>query len=161
MLISTAVRFIRFRLWRFIICLVAGVKGTCRLTKSAWLKRFSRSVNLSPNSRSAASFLPISQYSTSMSKPLARRATARPMRPRPTRPSVAPQISCPKRSLGPHVFQCPRLTKSALSTMRRATAINKVKAKSAVVSVSTPGVLVIMMPRAVAARRSKLSYPTA
>ena len=47
------------------------------------------------------------------------------------------------------------------STTRRAAAISRQKAMSAVASVSTPGVLPTAMPRAVAAGTSMLLKPTA
>ncbi|GAE44652.1 hypothetical protein JCM21738_1379 [Mesobacillus boroniphilus JCM 21738] len=62
------------------------------------------------------------------------------------------------RTPAPHL---PAFIYSAASTIRLADAISKEKVRSAVVSVSTSGVFVTMMPRFVAASRSILSKPTA
>src|SRR5271157_386069 len=74
--------------------------------------------------------------------PTARRATARPIRPNPTIPSVLPQISAPQSWSRFQPFQLPERASCSPSPSRRATAISSVQAKSAVVSSSTPGVFV-------------------
>ena len=92
--------------------------------------------------------------------PTARRATARPIRPNPTIPKVAPARSAPSMKLGPQVFQRPDFTPSAPSTIRRPAASSRAKVMSAVASVKTPGVFPTGMPRALAAATSTLSMPT-
>ena len=66
-----------------------------------------------------------------------------------------------QQHLQPHAFHSPERAKLSPSTTRRAAAIKSVQAKSAVVSVSTPGVLVTRMPRRVAFSMSTLLNPTA
>ena len=130
---------------------VAGVSGQCSETKSA---RSSSSSSGTPERRELAS--------TSMPKPSARRATASPIRPRPTIPSVAPgEVRAePGRGL-PRAPARPRAPAAAPSGIRRASASSSAKARSAVASVSTSGVLPTGMPRSAAASRSMLSVPTA
>jgi len=96
-----------------------------------------------------------------MLKPIARRATARPIRPNPTIPSDLPQTSAPQSWSRFHPFQFPERASCSPSPSRRATAIISVHAKSAVVSSSTPGVFVATTPRFVQACTSMLSNPTA
>ncbi len=76
-------------------------------------------------------------------------------------PSVAPYTSCPSKTVSPQVFHLPARVYRSPSTTRRAAAIINANAKSAVVSVSTPGVLPTAIPRCVAAGTSMLSKPTA
>ena len=93
-----------------------------------------------------------------MRKPsAARRATAPPMRPSPTMPSVLPCTSTPKHASPMLAFQLPAFTHSASSTTRRALARISAKTVSAVDSVSTSGVCVRTMPRRVRSATSKLS----
>jgi hypothetical protein len=93
--------------------------------------------------------------------PRARRATAWPMRPKPTIPSVAPWTSAPSQRVGlPRAPLALAHVALALGS-RRAAASSSAKARSAVASVSTSGVLPTGMPRAAAASRSMLSVPTA
>src|SRR5258706_334017 len=89
----------------------------------------------------------------------ARRATARPMRPNPTMPSVLPQTSVPHNWSKFHCRQAPERANRSPSTRRRATPIRRVHVKSAVVSSSTPGVFVTATLRSVHAGTSILSYP--
>ncbi len=96
-----------------------------------------------------------------MLKPFARCATPRPMRPMPTMPSVAPKTSWPSIMSIAQPRNRPLRVKLSASTTRRAAAISKVNAKSAVASSRTPGVLVTITLRAVAAGMSMLSKPTA
>ena len=96
-----------------------------------------------------------------MSNPEARRATARPIRPSPTIPSVAPLTAAPRYCPGSHVSQSPSRTAAIASGSLRAAASSSANVRSAVASVSTSGVLPTGMPRAEAASRSTLSYPTA
>src|SRR5690606_40679561 len=63
--------------------------------------------------------------------------------------------------MGDHVRHWPRSMTFWASTIRRAVAISNAHVRSAVVSVSTPGVLVTSTPRRVQAATSMLSYPTA
>ncbi len=96
-----------------------------------------------------------------MSKPLPRCAIARPILPQPMMPSVAPKTSRPRSTAGPQVRHLPARTSRSPSAMRRAAAISSANARSAVASVSTPGVCPTAIPAAVAAAISMLSRPTA
>ncbi len=79
-------------------------------------------------------------------KPLARRAMARPTRPRPKMPSRLPLAV--RLSLAPLSGHLLSRTKRSLTAMRRVTASRSPIAVSATSSVSTPGVVVTRMPRA-------------
>ena len=85
-----AVGFMRASASASMRCPVSGVSGVCTETKSA---------------RSSAAWRssPRSTISTSISKPAARWATARPMRPAPTTARVAPWTSTPTQPCGSHV----------------------------------------------------------
>src|ERR1039457_1903035 len=95
-----------------------------------------------------------------MSNPFARRATARPIRPKPMMPSVAPAISAPSNCNGCQPVHLLARTNRSPSPIRRATFISKAKAMSAVASVKTPGVFVTGIFRAVAVATSMLLKPT-
>ena len=72
-------------------------------------------------------------------------------------PRVAPKTSRPSSSSGSQLrsaVQAPDRRKRSASGMRRATDRSSPKARSAVVSVSTPGVNPTAMPRRVAAATS-------
>ena len=98
---------------------------------------------------------------TRRSKPLARRATAEPMRPSPTMPSVAPDTSRPRNGpLAQWVSQRPARTRASPSTTRRRAASMSAIARSAVAASRTTGVFVTAMPRARQASMSIRSYPT-
>ena len=84
-----------------------------------------------------------------------------PMRPMPRMPSVLPCTSVPANMSTLQRFQNPARRKRSLSAMRRAVASSRAKPKSAVVSVSTSGVLVPSTRCAVRAGTSKLLKPTA
>ena len=92
-----------------------------------------------------------------MLKPRARLAIARPMRPKPTIPSVLLLAWVP--SSGTARPQPSRMT-AENSLIRRHAFSSRVKARSAVQSVSTSGVLVTTRPRALAAATSIWSKPT-
>ena len=92
-----------------------------------------------------------------MSKPRARRATACPMRPMPTSPSVLPATPVPARWLDCEPGNTPERTTLSPSTIRRATASINPKARSAVASVTTAGMLVTMILRVVASSTSMRS----
>ena len=92
-----------------------------------------------------------------MSNPDARRATARPIRPNPMIPSVAPNTAAPKYCPGSQVSQSPSRTAAIASGSLRAAASRSANVRSAVASVSTSGVLPTGMPRAAVASRSMLS----
>ncbi len=96
-----------------------------------------------------------------MPKPAARRATASPMRPGPTSASVAPWSSSPSQPRGSQVRHSPARTASWPATRLRAAARMSAKARSAVASVRTSGVVPTTMPRRAQAPRSTLSVPTA
>jgi hypothetical protein len=72
-------------------------------------------------------------------------------------PSVAPYTSVPSSRVGLHVRHFPARTKASASATRRARPMSSAKAKSAVVSVRTPGVLPTAIRRAVQAATSMLS----
>ena len=120
---------------------VSSVKGRCRLTASAW-------ASSSSSSRQPTSARVREWWSTRMSNAAARCATARPILPRPTIPSVEPLTSRPRKS-GSAQPPRQRLSRTARSptTSRRLTASNNAKASSAVAGVRTPGVFVSAMPR--------------
>ena len=92
-----------------------------------------------------------------MPKPRARRATARPTRPRPTTPSVLPSSWVPVNLLRSH-FPDLRLS-LALATLRARASISAMVC-SAVETVLPPGVFITTMPWRVAAGTSMLSTPT-
>src|SRR5438874_2600130 len=94
-----------------------------------------------------------------IAKPWARRATASPIRPMPTMPSVAPWTSCPVNMKGVQPRYLPARRKRSASPSRRAVARSRANAPSAVVSSSIPGANVTGMPRSLAAATSMLSYP--
>ena len=89
------------------------------------------------------------------------RAYATPMRPAPTMPTVLPWSRLPMKRSGSQPLYLPPRMKTSASTTRRAAASVSAQASSAVVSVSTPGVLPTGMPCRVAAGTSTLLYPTA
>ena len=88
-------------------------------------------------------------WMTSMSKPSARWATARAIRPKPTSPSVAPCTSRARCVPNPHPVHRPSRRSRSASEARRVAARISRNARSAVVSSSTPGVLQTVMPMAV------------
>ena len=128
---------------------VSGPSGACSETKS---ERSSSSSSGTPPPREV--------WITSIPNPSARRATAEPIRPIPTMPSVAPLNSSPSRKSGSQLQPPPRIARSASGSRRAALSISA-HARSAVASVSTPGVLPTGTPRSLAAARSTLSTPTA
>ncbi len=79
----------------------------------------------------------------------ARRATAWPIRPMPMMPSRLPQMRLPSIQVGDQPAQglSLRSARPAPSARRRGTARISAMVMSAVSSVSTPGVLVTVMPR--------------
>ncbi len=102
-----------------------------------------------------------------MPKPRPRAITARPMRPAPTTPSTPPATRTPRKSAGekPPVHR-PARRKRSLSGIRRAAASRRPKARSAVASVSTSGVLQTAIPSRRAASTSgspgvSRGYPSA
>jgi len=98
-----------------------------------------------------------------MPKPCwARRATARPILPKPMMPNRAPVTSVPIGSCcRVHPRKRPSRTWRSPSGTRRATARSSAIVRSAVASVSESGVLVTVTPWAAAAARSMLSTPAA
>ncbi len=143
------------------MCFVSGVSGTCKQTKSAVASNSANSTRRAPYACSAWAFALRFVYSTFMLKPsAARRATAPPIRPSPTMPSVLPCTSTPK-SAGPMLcVHWPAFTHSASSTTRRADARISENTVSAVDSVSTSGVCASTMPRRVRSATSNWSKPT-
>ena len=78
-----------------------------------------------------------------MSNPLLFSAMAVPMRPAPMIPRVFLVTSLPNMSNGSHPLKCPFLVNVSASRMRLVTENMSAQASSAVVSVSTSGVLQI------------------
>ena len=129
---------------------VSGVSGQWRVTKS----------ELSSSSpRGTPPLRPVCSRRTP--KPSSRRATALPIRPIPTIPTVVSCRSRPSMKSGPQVVHSPRRTSASPSVSPRAMPSMSATARSAVLSVSTSGVCPTGIPRAVAASRSTLSTPTA
>ena len=85
--------------------------------------------------------------------------SAWPMRPMPTMPRRFPVIRCPSMKVGDQPVQLSSGIMRAPSGRRRATTMMSAMVMSAVSSVSTPGVLVTVMPRESAACTSMLSTP--
>src|SRR5574341_599111 len=96
-----------------------------------------------------------------MSKPLARLATRLPIRPRPQIPRVLWWTSRPRNCMRPHPVHFPDRKYLSASMRPRLAAKIIHHVRSAVVSSRTPGVLVIITPRSVAALTSRLLNPTA
>ena len=92
-------------------------------------------------------------------KPRARRASAWPMRPMPTMPMRLPSSRPPSIAVGLQPVHLPARTRRSPAPMRRAVASTSAIVMSAVSSVSTPGVLVTVMPRWRAVSRSMWSTP--
>ena len=78
------------------------------------------------------------------------------MRPMPITPSVAPWMSPPRKLSNDHLRHWPARSQCSDSAMRRAVAIIRAQPKSAVVSLSTSGVLVPSTFAALKAAMSKL-----
>ena len=91
-----------------------------------------------------------------MPKARARCATAWPMRPKPTTPSVLSRSSAPIRLFFSQ--RCCFIAASAVATERASASISAI-ACSATLMLLPPGALVTTMPRALAASRSTLSTP--
>ena len=81
-----------------------------------------------------------------MPKPFARRATACPIRPKPTMPIVLWWTSWPSIINGPQIHGVRARRRRSPSPIRRAPANKSANAVSAVVSVNTSGVLVASTP---------------
>ena len=86
----------------------------------------------------------------------ARCTTSRPIRPRPTTPSVLPRSSIPTSRFFSQRFAFIWLSASA---MDRADESSRAKACSATLMLLAPGALTTRIPRALAASRSTLSTP--
>ncbi len=100
-------------------------------------------------------------YAISIPKARARSARATPIAPIPTMPSRRPCKPVPSIMNMPHCQGVPALISRSPSPSRRVTMSTSAIARSAVASVSTPGVLVTVTPRARQAGTSMLLYPTA
>ena len=92
-----------------------------------------------------------------MPKLRARRATSRPMRPRPRMPSFLSRSSAPCSDFFSHFPAC--MVALARGSCR-ASAIMRPSASSATAMAFAPGVFITTMPRRVAASASMLSTPT-
>ncbi len=153
MLTSVAPGFIRASCAAPIRWCVCAEYGSTSTTWSEVASSVSSSTRAAPSSASFGAGLRL-VYCRRIEKPLARRATAEPIRPMPTMPSVAPCTSAPRnwsQAQRPHL---PSRSQRSDSVTRRAVAISSAQAMSAVASVSTSGVLVTGMPRAVQAATS-------
>ena len=92
-------------------CRVSALRLTCSETKSAAASSSASGTHVAPVwSSTSAVARDRALYTTRMPKPAARRATACPMRPKPTIPSVAPCTSGPSSVIGPHVRHRPSRT---------------------------------------------------
>ena len=142
-------------------CRVAGVARQWSETKSlATSSSSSVPQRRTPGTSVADAASDGDHASTRIPKPRrARSATARPMRPNPTMPSVLPATRVPSSCVGRHPLQLPARTMRSPSPARRAVASRSVIARSAVSSVRTSGVLVTTMPAARAAPRSMCPKP--
>ena len=119
--------------------------------KSDWPSNSSKLTERNPSVCSSSTESPRgSEYRIVMSKPRARRATACPIRPMPTMPSVLPLTAAPARWFDCEPGNTPERTTRSPSTIRRATASSSPNAISAVASVTTAGMLVTMILRVVA-----------
>jgi hypothetical protein len=96
-----------------------------------------------------------------MANPRARWARAFPIRPKPPTPGVLWWTSWPSIISGPQVHGALERRNRSPSAIRLAAAIIRANAVSAVVSVSTSGVLRARTPCLVQASTSMLSKPTA
>src|ERR1035437_228611 len=138
----------------------------CSVTKSLRSSRSSSSAHRAMPLASICARACGSYAITSMSNPMARFETAAPMRPKPTIPStflrpLPPRLtSAPSRRFGPHSLYRPAFMYSCASGILRAAASRSAHVKSAVVSVSTSGVLLTGRPSAVAPATSMLLKPT-
>jgi hypothetical protein len=141
---------------------VSGVAGQCSETTSLSASSASSVGRRSASSAAAASSRADGfRYSTRIPKPWrARRATACPMRPKPTMPNVRPDSDVPSSCDGRQPSQPPARSSRSPSPSRRAAMSTSAIATSAVSSVSTPGVLVTATPCARAAARSMWLTPT-
>src|SRR2546430_1463241 len=92
-----------------------------------------------------------------MSKPRARRAIERPMRPSPTIPMVLPCTPAPAKCIDCEPGKVPLRNAASPSTTRRAAASRSAKCRSAVASVTMGGIVVTAILRAVAATRSTVA----
>ena len=127
---------------------VCAVSGSTTQTKSDPASKSSSATWRAPSAASTSGTASPFTYSTCMPNPsAARRATARPIRPMPSMPMVLPCTLTPYWLSPTLRVQRPALTNSASSTTRRALARISAKIVSAVVSVSTSGVLASKMPR--------------
>ena len=107
---SRAARFIAASSARPSQCRVSALSGTWSETKSDSASSVALSTRTRPSSASSSGRGERLTYSSRIPKPRARRATAAPIFPRPTRPSVAPWTSLPSSRPGSHVFHLPART---------------------------------------------------
>ena len=147
-------------------CRVSGSSGTCRLTMSASRSRSSSPARNSQRAARTASGPPAAARSSSCRPPACpSRGPAGPpparCAPCPRCPGSRPATARPSSMNGLQRSKRPSRTIRSPSTTRRTVLRIRAQVRSAVASVSTPGVLVTRMPRAVAAATSMLSTPTA
>ena len=91
-----------------------------------------------------------------MSNAAARRASSRPIRPKPTTPRVLPLSSAPRR---PALSQTPAFICASARATERARVSIRAQACSATLTLVAPGAFSTSTPRALAASRSTLSTP--
>ena len=142
-------------------CLVSGVRGVWTEITSDRRRSSSNSTGTAPVSSSSTGFRVRLWYRMSIPNPTARLATAVPIRPAPTRPRVEPCMSMPLWRSGAQPLNCPPRVNRSDVTIHRAAERMSPQVRSAVASVSTPGVLVTVIPSSRAVSRSMLLYPTA
>ena len=137
---------------------VSALSGVCSEIKSQRGQSSSSRDTLStPFSSAFSADSSGSKPTTVMPKPRARRATARPTRPKPTTPRVLPSSWVPVKALRSHF---PDLRLSLATATLRARASISAMVCSAVETVLPPGVFMTTMPWRVAAGTSMLSTPT-
>mmetsp|Transcript_38588 Transcript_38588/g.89982 ORF Transcript_38588/g.89982 Transcript_38588/m.89982 type:complete len:206 (+) Transcript_38588:390-1007(+) len=139
--------------------LVASLRGNIGTTKSA-LENSSSTVTKVAPTAAASGFSLGPVYSSSHPKALRRLATAWPILPKPTMPTVDECTSFPHIHRGSHVPQLPSLTAAIASPNRLAVAISSTTVVSAVVSVRQSGVNPSEMDRCLRAAVSTWLYPT-
>ncbi len=139
---------------------VAGVSGQCRETTSLLASSSGSGTWRTPCSASAAGSSGRSlEHSTVQPKPRSRRATACPMAPNPTSPTVLPDSRKAGRAKLPPI-QRPSESSAAACAMERRVEIISPIVSSATGTALLPVVRATFTPRRRAASRSRLSTPT-
>ena len=139
---------------------VSAFRGACMETKS---ERSSSSMSPTGSTPSAVIVSSLTYGSKAMTwrpKGWQRRATARAMLPKETRPTVCPQRRGTSLKTGRPSRQRPSPVRRSMSLRRRAAASSRASVWSATSSTNTSGTFVTTMPASVAASTSTVSAPT-